>query len=122
VAADGIVVDTIVQNRPGPGRVERSFSVLRGDLERALASAGEAVRGRDPGTRVGADGAIAKLIVSGAGIRTHAGAARRMFGALAKPGSNISMINTSDVRLSVLINQARGEEALACPKEAFHLA
>jgi aspartate kinase len=45
-----------------------------------------------------------------------------MFGALAKRGINISMINTSEVCLSVVVDRGRGEEALACLKEAFHVA
>ncbi len=64
---------------------------------------------------------IAKLFVLGVGMRTHTGVARRMFGALAQRGINISMINTSEVRVSVVVDRARGEEALACLKEAFHL-
>jgi aspartate kinase len=45
-----------------------------------------------------------------------------MFGALAERGINISLINTSEVCLSVVVDRSRGEEALACLKEAFHLA
>jgi aspartate kinase len=122
VAAGGIVVDMIVQNLSGPGRVELSFSVPRGDLDQAVRLTQEAVRGLDPNTRVSADGEIAKVIVSGVGMRTHTGVARRMFGALAERGINISMINTSEVRISVVVDQARGEEALTCLKEAFHVA
>ena len=73
----------------------------------------------------GEDGAavpdIAKLFVLGVGMRTHTGVARRMFGALAERGINISMINTSEVRVSVVVDKSRGEEALACLKETFKL-
>ena len=64
---------------------------------------------------------IAKLFVLGVGMRTHTGVARRMFGALAERGINISMINTSEVRVSVVVDRDRGEEALACLKEAFNV-
>ena len=67
------------------------------------------------------DADIAKLFVLGVGMRTHTGVARRMFGALAAHGINISMINTSEVRVSVVVDKARGEEALAALKEAFNL-
>jgi aspartate kinase len=122
VAAGGIVVDMIVQNLTAPGRNELSFSVPLGDLERARKLTEDAVKGIDPGVRVAADGNIAKLFVLGVGMRTHTGVARRMFGALAGRGINISMINTSEVRVSVVVDRPHGEEALAALKEAFAVA
>jgi aspartate kinase len=122
VAAGGIVVDMIVQNLTGPGRAELSFSVPLADLPAALKLTEDVVHGIDPAVRVVADGNIAKLFVTGVGMRTHTGVARRMFGALADRRINISMINTSEVRVSVVVDRARGEEALACLKEAFTLA
>jgi aspartate kinase len=119
VASGGIVVDMIVQNLTDPGRTELSFSVPLADLRRALALTEQAVRGIDPAIRVVADGDIAKLFVLGVGMRTHTGVARRMFGALAQRGINIGMINTSEVRLNVVVDRRHGEEALACLKEAF---
>ena len=67
------------------------------------------------------DGDLARVIVLGVGMRSHTGVARRMFGALAERGINIRMINTSEVRLSVVVDRARGEEALTCLKDAFNL-
>ena len=64
----------------------------------------------------------AKVSVVGVGMRTHTGVARRMFGALAEHGINISMINTSEVRVSVVVDRDRGEEALAALKGAFALS
>jgi aspartate kinase len=121
VAAGGIVVDMIVQNLTSPGRAELSFSVPRADLERALKLTEEVVRSIQGAARVMADGNIANLFVLGVGMRTHTGVARRMFGALAQRGINISMINTSEVRVSVVVDRPRGEEALACLKEAFNV-
>jgi len=120
VASAGIVVDMIVQNLSA-GRTELSFSVPQSDLERALTVTRELVSTLDPMTRVAADAAIARLFVHGVGMRTHTGVARRMFGALAQRGINIGMINTSEVRISVVVDRERGEEALACLKEAFNL-
>jgi aspartate kinase len=120
VAAGGIVVDMIVQNMTA-GQPELSFSVPLADLERALALTREVARGIEAGTQVVADGHIAKVFVLGVGMRTHTGVARRMFGALAQRGINISMINTSEVRISAVVDRARGEEARACLKEAFGL-
>jgi aspartate kinase len=61
------------------------------------------------------------LFVLGVGMRTHTGVARSMFGALAERGINILMINTSEVCIGVVVERARGEEALAVLKGAFHL-
>ncbi len=120
VASAGIVVDMIVQNLTA-GRPELSFSVPQADLERARALTLEVARTIEQQTQVAADGNIAKLFVLGVGMRTHTGVARRMFGALAARGINISMINTSEVRISVVVDGARGEEARAALKEAFNL-
>ena len=121
VAAAGIVVDMIVQNPTAPGRAELSFSVPSADLPRAVQATEQVARGVDPATRVAADGDIARLYVLGVGMRTHTGVARRMFGALAERGINIGMINTSEVRVSVVVDRPRGEEALAALKQAFHV-
>jgi aspartate kinase len=121
VAAGGIVVDMIVQNLTRSDRAELSFSVPRADLDRALALTQRAAKSIDPGTRVAADPDIAKLFVLGVGMRTHTGVAKRMFGALAERGINISMINTSEVRVSVVVDRSRGEEALTCLRAAFDI-
>jgi aspartate kinase len=121
VAAGGIVVDMIVQNITSTGRAELTFSVPLQNLQKALKLTEEAARSVDAATRVVADAEIAKLFVLGVGMRTHTGVARRMFGALAERGINISMINTSEVRVSVVVDRDRGEEALACLKETFNV-
>ncbi len=119
VAAAGIVVDLIVQNLTGPGRAELTFSVPRKDLSRALDVTQRTVQPMNGQSRVSADPDIAKLFVLGVGMRTHTGVAQRMFGALAQRGINISMINTSEVRVSVVVDRQRGAEALGCLKDAF---
>jgi aspartate kinase len=119
IAAGGIVVDMIVQNATSQGRAELSFSVPSKDLNKALRLTEDVARAIEPRTRVAADDNIAKLFVLGVGMRTHTGVARRMFGALAQRGINISMINTSEVRVSVVVDRDRGAEALQCLKEAF---
>jgi aspartate kinase len=121
VASGGIIVDMIVQNLTKSGKAELSFSVPLNDLERAKSLADDVARRIDPGTRVVGDANIARLFVFGVGMRTHTGVARRMFGALAEHGINISMINTSEVCVSVVVDRERGEEALAVLKQAFHV-
>jgi len=110
-----------VQNLTSDGRAELSFSVPRNDLERARRLTQEAGSAIDAQTTVAADPDIAKLFVLGVGMRTHTGVARRMFGALAERDINIGMINTSEVRVSVVVDRERGEEALACLKAAFNV-
>ena len=121
VAGGGIVVDMIVQNLSGEGRAELSFSVPRSDLLKALKLTQEVIRGIDSSVHAVADADIARLFVFGVGMRTHTGVARRMFGALAERAINISMINTSEVCVGVVVERDRGEEALACLREAFRL-
>jgi aspartate kinase len=121
VAGAGIIVDLIVQNLTGGDRAQLSFSVPLKDLERALALTQEVARGLDPAVRVTADPEIAKLFVLGVGMRTHTGVARRMFGALAERGINIGMINTSEVRINVVIDRPHGTEALECLKKMFNV-
>ena len=121
VAAGHISVDMIVQNLTAPGKAELSFTVPKGDLTRALKRTQDAVRAIDPASRVAGESDVAILFVHGVGMRTHTGVARTMFGALASRGINIAMINTSEVCVSVVVEAARGDEALACLKEAFGL-
>ena len=121
VAAASIVVDMIVQNLAGPGRAELSFSVPNADLDQALRITTQFAKALDPATQVAADAKIARLEVLGVGMRTHTGVARRMFGALAARGINISMINTSEVRLSVVVDRQQGTAALAALKETFQV-
>jgi aspartate kinase len=121
VAAAGIVVDMIVQNPSDPGQAQISFSVPIRDLQKAWAVTKDVVQVIDPQTAAQADPDIARLIVSGIGMRTHTGVARRMFGALAERGINIAMINTSEIRVSVVVDRAKGQEALDALKAAFGL-
>jgi aspartate kinase len=121
VATGGILVDMIVQNLTGPEKAELSFTVPRADLTRALKRTQDVVQQIDGGCRVVGDADIAVLFVLGVGMRTHTGVARTMFGALAARGINIGMINTSEVCVGVVVEKARGDEALECLREAFKL-
>ncbi len=122
VATGHILVDMIVQNITSPGRAELSFTAPKTDLTRALKRTQDVAREIDPAARVAGESDIAILYVTGVGMRTHTGVARTMFGALAKRGINIAMINTSEVCVSVVVDADRGDEALECLKEAFKLS
>jgi aspartate kinase len=119
IADAGVLVDMIVQNLTRGGRAVMSFSVPRSDIDRATEMTKKAVLGIDPRTKVSADPDLAVLRVLGVGMRTHTGVARIMFGALATHGINIAMINTSEVCVSVAVDRAHGEAALALLRAAF---
>jgi aspartate kinase len=121
VAADGIVVDMIVKNLVSSDKAELSFTLPRTDLARALTLIEKLVHGIDPATRVLADADTARLCVFGVGVRMHTSIARRMLGALARKGINISMINTSEVCLSLVVESQQGESALAALKQEFDM-
>ncbi len=121
IAQGGIVVDMIVQNLNGRGMGELSLSVPREDLPRALQITRQAVLEIDAEGQVASDPDIAKVSVIGVGMRTHTGVARRMFGALAERGINISMISTSEIRVGVVVDLDRGQEALETLRRAFNV-
>jgi aspartate kinase len=116
IADAGVFVDMIVQNVSTAGNTHLSFTVPRDAAERAAATA----RAVWPGD-VLVEPRLAKLSVLGVGMRTHTGVATRMFGALAERGINIALINTSEVRINVAADIARGREALDCLKRTFAL-
>jgi aspartate kinase len=116
IADAGVFVDMIVQNVGIDGDSLLSFTVPR---EAALRAA-EAVKTTGV-VDVSVEPALAKLSVVGVGMRTHTGVATRMFGALSQLGININLINTSEVRINVGTDIARGREALECLKKAFDL-
>jgi aspartate kinase len=114
----GIFVDMIVQSFPSDGTANLSFTVPRADLERS-GQVAEGMTGLYPSLRVSSSSDVAKLSVSGIGLRSHTGVAIRMFRALAAAGINVAMINTSEVRVNVVVDGAAGEDGLECLKQAF---
>src|SRR5262249_6773886 len=105
VAEANIVVDMIVQNISTGGRTEVSFTVASGDLAETLRVAGEAAEAIGA-SGVSHDADAAKVSVVGLGMRTHTGVATAMFEALAREGTNIQMITTSEIKISVLVERA----------------
>jgi aspartate kinase len=117
IAAEGILVDMIVQGTGHDGIASLSFTVPRADVERAMKVASEAV-GENVGP-VTSDPAIAILSVFGIGIRTHVGVGSRMFKTLAEAGINVEMVSTSEVRVNVVVAADRGEAGLKALRESF---
>lgn len=115
-----IEVDVIVQNFSEDGSASLSFTVHRNDVERAseiLASIAAELGAKSTNT----DDSIAKLAIVGVGMRSHAGVAAKMFGALAKEGINIQMISTSEIKITVVIEEKYLELAVRTLHEVFEL-
>jgi aspartate kinase len=115
----GLFVDMIVQSHPRNGRAELSFTVPAGSRDRAtdVARASAAARGAS----VADVPHVAKLSITGVGIRSHAGVADRLFKPLADAGINIDLVSTSEVRLNVIVAAEHGHRSLAILRTAFGL-
>jgi len=121
VAEARIEVDMIVLNAPRGGRVDLSFTVHRSDFEETLSLVDGAVGGRDLSTEILGNARVAKISVVGVGMRSHAGIAAKMFQALAGEGINVRMIATSEIKISVLVEERYLELGVRCLHEAFEL-
>jgi len=115
IADADVFVDMIVQNVSAAGQTHLSFTVPRDQSDRARAAAAKVA------AHVAIEPRIAKLSVLGVGMRTHTGVATRMFGALADKNINITLINTSEVRINVVTDYERGRDALDCLRGAFEI-
>ncbi|NBT13336.1 MAG: aspartate kinase [Planctomycetia bacterium] len=119
VGRAGLNVDMIVQSHPRDGRAEISFTVPAGDRDRATDVAKKIAAAR--GAKVADVPHVAKLSITGVGIRSHAGVADRLFKPLADEGVNIDLVSTSEVRLNVIVAAEHGEKSLRVLRKAFGL-
>ncbi|MFV8817775.1 aspartate kinase [Haliea sp. E17] len=120
VGEANIEVDVIVQNVGGDGTTDFSFTVGRTDLPRAR-DVLETVAAELGALEVTSDHKIAKVSVVGVGMRSHAGVASQMFRALADNGINIQMITTSEIKISVIIEEKYLELAVRALHSSFGL-
>ena len=120
IGAANIDVDVIIQNIAVEGKIDFSFTVPRHDYERALSllDQNQAVLGYHAVT---GDNKICKVSVVGVGMRSHVGIASTMFEALAKEGINIQMISTSEIKISVVLDEKYLELAVRVLHKAFQL-
>ena len=119
VAQEDIVVDMIIQSYLDQTDIASlSFTVNRQDVERTLAVI-QAMQTEVSFQQVVSNPAVAKLSVSGIGLRSHTGVAIRMFESLAEAGLNIEMINTSEVRVNVIVDDSQGTDGLDALNKAF---
>jgi len=116
-----INVDMIVQNISEDGRItDMTFTTPRGDFERTMTVL-EANQAKIGYHRISASTKLAKVSVVGVGMRSHAGVAQRMFKTLAERSINILVITTSEIKISVLIDDAYTELAVRALHKAYGL-
>nr|WP_174522581.1 aspartate kinase [Novosphingobium lentum] len=121
LAAASINVDMIIQNiSKDKGETDVTFTVPRADLARSLAML-EGRKGELGFNRLISDAKVAKISVVGVGMRSHAGVAATMFKALADRGINILAITTSEIKVSVLIDEDETELAVRVLHTAYGL-
>ena len=121
IAAENIEVDMIVQNISENGTTDFTFTVNRNDFARAK-NVLEGLRSELGGsTTVIGDNSIVKVSIVGVGMRSHAGIASTMFKTLADEAINIQMISTSEIKISVVVDEKYLELAVRSLHKAFGL-
>jgi aspartate kinase len=120
ISAANIEVDMIVQNVAHDNTTDFTFTVHRNDYQAALVVLENTAREISAREVVG-DTKIAKVSIVGVGMRSHAGVASRMFESLAKESINIQMISTSEIKVSVVIEEKYLELAVRSLHTAFEL-
>lgn len=121
IAAANIEVDMIVQNIAEDTTTDFTFTVHRNDYKKAL-SILQSTAGELKAREVTGDDSIVKISLVGVGMRSHAGIASTMFEALAKEGINIRMISTSEIKISVVVDEKYLELGVRTLHEAFELS
>jgi len=121
VAAANIDVDMIIQNQSVGGMTDFSFTVHRNEYQKALDVLGGKVREEIKAGDIVGDPKICKISAVGIGMRSHVGIASQMFRTLAEEGINIQMISTSEIKISVVIEDKYMELAVRALHKAFGL-
>ncbi len=115
-----INVDVIIQNASAKGLTDLTFTVPRADYQQCRALLDELVK--ELGAQdVKGDDKIAKISIVGVGMRSHTGVANKMFKTLADNDINIQMISTSEIKVSVIIDESKLENAVKALHKAFEL-
>ncbi len=120
IADANIDVDMIIQNVGHDGTTDFSFTVNRGDFAKAQAIL-ETVKTKLGAREIAGDNKICKVSAVGVGMRSHPGVASKMFKALADEGINIQMISTSEIKISVVIDEKYLELAVRVLHRTFGL-
>ncbi|OIO67994.1 MAG: aspartate kinase [Zetaproteobacteria bacterium CG12_big_fil_rev_8_21_14_0_65_55_1124] len=120
IAEAGLNVDVIVQNVSEDGTTDITFTVPRGDFRKAMKivqGVSKDMQARD----VKGDDHVAKVSIIGVGMRSHSGVARKMFETLAEKAINIQMITTSEIKITVVIEEQHVDAAVKSLHTAFGL-
>ena len=121
IADANIDVDMIIQNVGADGTTDFTFTVNKGELNKALSILKDKVQAHIGAREIVGDDKIAKVSVVGVGMRSHVGIASQMFRTLAEEGINIGMISTSEIKISVVIDEKYLELAVRVLHKAFEL-
>src|SRR5688572_16604413 len=121
IADANIDVDVIVQNVGHDGLTDMTFTVHRSDFPKAMKILKDQVKPHIKCREVSGDERIAKVSIVGLGMRSHAGIAAQMFRTLAEEGINIQMISTSEIKITVVIEEKYTELAVRVLHKAFEL-
>lgn len=116
----GVNVDMIIQNVSEDGYTDLSFTISTSDIEMTSPIV-ERIKREVGAAEVTANGGIAKVSVVGIGMRSHTGVAQKVFKTLGDRGINIKMISTSEIKISVVVDRDRANEAVIALHEAFEL-
>jgi aspartate kinase len=121
IADSNIDVDMIVQNIGASGHTDFSFTVNRGEYQKAIDVLSRERTKNFKARDIIGDNKICKVSVVGIGMRSHTGIASKMFKALAAEGINIQMISTSEIKISVVIDEKYLELAVRVLHQVFEL-
>ena len=121
VADANIDIDMIIQNTSVDGKTDFTFTVGRGDYAHAMEILTNQVKDHVKAEQVRGDPKVSKVSVVGVGMRSHVGIASTMFRTLAEEGINIQMISTSEIKISVLIDEKYTELAVRALHKVFEL-
>lgn len=121
IADANIEVDMIIQNQSVEGKTDFTFTVPRGEYVKAMEVLGAEVKEHIDAASIVGDSKVSKVSVVGVGMRSHVGIASQMFRTLSEEGINIQMISTSEIKISVLIDEKYMELAVRALHKAFDL-
>ena len=121
IADANIDVDIIIQNQSVEGKTDFTFTVPRADYQKALDILKSTVQAHIEAKEISGDPKVSKVSVVGVGMRSHVGIASKMFRTLSEEGINILMISTSEIKISVVIDEKYMELAVRALHKAFEL-
>ena len=121
VAESNIDVDMIIQNVGQDGLTDFTFTVHQDDMKKTLAILNEKVKDHVKAREISGDNKIAKLSIVGVGMRSNVGVASKMFRTLAEEGINITTISTSEIKISVILEEKLLDKAVKSLHKIFDL-